>query len=81
MKPYDERPWWCQVFPYWLGPPWYAEIEDFDAWLAEVMQRLARPADEPTTAGEQSASVDGIHLPLTETHTEQQKRTGDGSAG
>jgi hypothetical protein len=42
MKPYDERPWWCQVFPYWLGPPWYAEIEDFDAWLVEVMRRLAQ---------------------------------------
>jgi hypothetical protein len=42
MKPFDERPWWCQVFPYWLGPPWYAEIEDFDTWLAEVTRRLAQ---------------------------------------
>lgn len=36
------------------GPPWHAEIEDFDAWLAEVMERLARRAeedDDPTAGG------------------------------
>lgn len=46
MKPYDERPWWCQLLPSVFGPPWYAETEDFDAWLAEVGERLARRAGE-----------------------------------
>ncbi len=45
-KPYDELPWWWQVLDPWFGPPWYAEIEDFDAWLAEVRRHLARPVDE-----------------------------------
>jgi hypothetical protein len=81
MKPYDERPWWCQFLPSVFEPSWYAEVEDFDAWLAEVMRRLARPDDEPTAAGEQSASVDGVDLPLTEMDAEQQKRTGDDAAG
>lgn len=62
MKPYDERPWWCQVFPYWLGPPWYADIEDFDAWLAEVMERLARQTeedDDPAAGGESAERTGG----------------------
>jgi hypothetical protein len=45
-KPYDELPWWWQVLDPWFGPPWYAEIEDFDAWLAEVRRYLAGLVDE-----------------------------------
>jgi hypothetical protein len=48
MKLYDELPWWCQLLWPWFGPPWYAEIEDFDAWLADVGRRLAGRVDELT---------------------------------
>jgi hypothetical protein len=47
-KPYDELPWWCQLLDPWFGPPWYAEIEDFDAWLSEVRRHLAGCVDELT---------------------------------
>lgn len=46
MKPYDELPWWCQLLDPWIRPPWYAEIEDFDAWLVAVREQLAQRADE-----------------------------------
>lgn len=62
MKPYDERPWWCQLLPSVFGPPWYAEIEDFDAWLAEVKERLARRAEEdgdPAAGGESAERTGG----------------------
>ena len=47
-KPYDELPWWRQLLDPWFGPPWYAEIEDFDAWLAAVRRQLAGRVDELT---------------------------------
>jgi hypothetical protein len=47
-KPYDDLPWWCQLLDPWFGPPWYAEIEDFDVWLAEVRRHLAGRVDELT---------------------------------
>ena len=47
MKSYDETPWWCQLLWPWFGPPWYAEIEDPDAWLAAIRRHLAR-VDELT---------------------------------
>ena len=34
MNSYDETPWWCQLLWPWFGPPWYAEIEDPDAFWA-----------------------------------------------
>ena len=43
MKSYDETPWWCQLLWPWFGPPWYAEIEDPDAWL-DRDQAAVRPA-------------------------------------
>ncbi|HEX3957081.1 MAG TPA: hypothetical protein VHZ03_10665 [Trebonia sp.] len=48
MNPYDELPSWCQLLDPWIGPPWYAEIEDFDAWLVAVREQLVRRADELT---------------------------------
>jgi hypothetical protein len=72
--------WWWQLLDPWLGQPWYAEIEDFDAWLAEVRRRLAQRVDE-TVAVEQPVNVDRDHLPLAETDAEQQKRTGGDAAG
>lgn len=59
MKPYDERPWWCQLLPSVFGPPWYAEIEDFDAWLAEVMERLAQHPPSRTEADAEQQDRDG----------------------
>ena len=47
MNNYDETPWWCQLLWPWFGPPWYAEIEDPDAWLAAIRRHLAR-VDELT---------------------------------
>jgi hypothetical protein len=41
-KPYDELPWWCQLLWPWFGPPWWAEIEDFDAFLAAITREMAR---------------------------------------
>jgi hypothetical protein len=46
MKPYDELPWWCQLLDHWIGPPWYAEIEDVDAWLVAVREQLAQRTEE-----------------------------------
>jgi hypothetical protein len=48
MKPYDGLPWWCQLLDPWFGPPWYAKIEDFDAWLVGVREQLAWRAYELT---------------------------------
>jgi hypothetical protein len=48
MNRYDELPSWCQLLDPWIGPPWYAEIEDFDAWLVAVRGQLVRRADELT---------------------------------
>jgi hypothetical protein len=42
-KPYDELR--CQVLDSWSGSPWYAEIEDFDVWLAAVRRQLAGRVD------------------------------------
>jgi hypothetical protein len=57
MKPYDELPWWCQLLDPWFGPPWYAEIEDFDAWLAVVRRHLAGRVDELTAARYQAEEI------------------------
>lgn len=38
---YDETPWWWQLLWPWFGPPWYAQIEDPDAWLAAVRREFA----------------------------------------
>ena len=46
MKSYGETPWWCQLLWPWSGPPWYAEIEDPDAWLPSIMRQFARRVDE-----------------------------------
>ena len=46
MKSYDETPWWCQLPWPWSGPPWYAQIEDPDAWLAAIRRQFARQAGE-----------------------------------
>jgi len=46
MKPYDELSWWCQLLDPWFGPPWYAEIEDCDAWLVAVRREMAQQADD-----------------------------------
>jgi hypothetical protein len=46
MKSYDETPWWCQLLGPWFGPPWYAQIEDPDAWQAEIRRQFARRAGE-----------------------------------
>jgi hypothetical protein len=34
------------VLDSWFGPPWYAEIEDFDAWLVAVRREMAQQADD-----------------------------------
>jgi len=46
MKSYDETPWWCQLLWPWFGPPWYAQIEDPDAWLDAIRRQFARQAGE-----------------------------------
>ena len=46
MMSYDETPWWCRVLWPWSGPPWYAQIEDPDAWLAAIRRQFARQAGE-----------------------------------
>ena len=46
MKSYGETPWLCQLLWPWSGPPWYAEIEDPDAWLPSIMRQFARRVDE-----------------------------------
>jgi hypothetical protein len=46
MKSFDETPWWCQLLWLWFGPPWYAQIEDPDAWLAAIGRQFARQAGE-----------------------------------
>jgi hypothetical protein len=40
MKSYGETPWWCQLPWPWSGPPWYAQIEDPDAWLAAIRRQF-----------------------------------------
>ncbi len=56
MKSYDETPWWCQLLWPWFGPPWYAEIEDPDAFWAAIGRQFARsrvswPTTWPATTG------------------------------
>ena len=46
MKSYGETPWWCQLPWPWSGPPWYAQIEDPDAWLAAIRRQFTRRAGE-----------------------------------
>jgi hypothetical protein len=46
MKSDDETPWWCQLLRPWFGPPWYAEIEDPDAWLDAIRRQFAQRAGE-----------------------------------
>jgi len=46
MKSYNETPWWCQLLWPWFGPPWYAEIEDPDAFWAAIWRQFARQAGE-----------------------------------
>jgi hypothetical protein len=46
MKSYDETPWWCRLLWPWSGPPWHAQIEDPDAWLAVIRRQFARQAGE-----------------------------------
>lgn len=45
MKSDDETPWWCQLLWPWFGP-WYAEIEDPDAFWAAIGRQFARQAGE-----------------------------------
>ena len=46
MKAYDELPWWCQLLWPWFGPPWYAQVEDPEAYLAVYWCALHLSADE-----------------------------------
>ena len=46
MNSDDETPWWCQLLWPCFGPPWYAEIEDPDAFWAAIGRQLARQAGE-----------------------------------
>jgi hypothetical protein len=46
MKSYDETPCWCQLLWPWFGPPWYAEIEDPDAFWAAIRRQFAQQAGE-----------------------------------
>ena len=46
MNSYDETPWWCQLLWPWFGPPWYAEIEDSDAFWAAIARQFAQQAGE-----------------------------------
>lgn len=46
MKPYDELPWWCQLLWPWFGPPWYAQVEDLDAFLGAYWCALNLSGDE-----------------------------------
>ena len=45
MKSYGETPWWCQL-PWPWSEPWYAQIEDPDAWLAAIRRQFTRRAGE-----------------------------------
>ncbi|MGH3188687.1 MAG: hypothetical protein ACRDPY_15660 [Streptosporangiaceae bacterium] len=46
MNSYDETPWWCQLLWPWFGPPWYAEIEDPDAFWAAIARQADDLADD-----------------------------------
>jgi hypothetical protein len=46
MNSYDETPWWCQLLWPWFGPPWYAGIEDPDAFWTAIARQFARQAGE-----------------------------------
>jgi hypothetical protein len=46
MNSYGETPWWCQVIWPWSGPPWYAQMEDPDAFWAAIARQFARQAGE-----------------------------------
>lgn len=46
MSSDDETPWWCQLLWPWFGRPWYAEIEDPDAFWAAIGRQFARQAGE-----------------------------------
>jgi hypothetical protein len=46
MKSDDETPWWCQLLWPWFGRPWYAEIEDPDAFWAAIGRQFAWQAGE-----------------------------------
>ena len=46
MKSYDETPWWCPLLWPWSGPPWYAQIEDPDAFWAAIARQFARQAGD-----------------------------------
>jgi hypothetical protein len=45
-KPYDELPSWRQLLWPWLGPPWYEQVEDLDAYLAAFRRALTVQAGE-----------------------------------
>jgi hypothetical protein len=46
MKSDDETPWWCQLIWPWFERPWYAEIEDPDAFWAAIGRQFARQTGE-----------------------------------
>jgi hypothetical protein len=50
------------LLPSVFEPSRYAEVEDFDTWLAEVRERLARRAEEdgdPTAGGKGAERTGG----------------------
>jgi hypothetical protein len=46
MKSDDGTRWWCQLLWPWSGPPWYAQIEDPDAFWAAIRRQFAQQAGE-----------------------------------
>jgi hypothetical protein len=49
MKSDDETPWWCQLLWPWFGRPWYAEIEDPDAFWAAIGRQTGELAGDDRT--------------------------------
>lgn len=46
MNSYDETPWWYQLLWPWFGPPWYAAIEEPDAFWAAIARQFAQRAGD-----------------------------------
>ena len=46
MNSDDETPWWCQLLWPWSGRPWYAEIEDPDAFWAAIGRQAGELAGD-----------------------------------
>jgi hypothetical protein len=73
-KPYDERPWWCQILWPWFGPPWYEQVDDVEAYLTACWWALHLSAADlaELLAGSDTAAGDRDHPPEADAEPSQQ---------